>query len=196
MPGLPIGADQRQFTKWVFVLHKLGLAPGQQAHAGATRPQRLLGGGASLQHIVHQGVGQQMFQRLDGRVNNKKLARFVPRQRLLGPHPHRLKLLGLIGHRRLALGHAGDQKRHVKTAWQIAVGGPVGQYKNIVSRQRQAQRLALRDKRLGPVEPVNVALVSGRAVSAACQQHPEFFKTLADGGDRLRQMRLALGDSA
>ena len=80
----------------------------------------------------------QPLQRAHGRENHEKAARLVPRQRVGRAHPDRLELLGFVGHRRLAFGHAGDQKRHVKAARQVAVGDPVGQHKHLVARQRQA----------------------------------------------------------
>ena len=71
----------------------------------------------------------------------------MPCQGLGRAEPDRLELLGLVSHRLLASGHARHQKGHVKAFGQVAVCYPVRQHINLVSRQAQTLRLALRSKR-------------------------------------------------
>ena len=66
-----------------------------------------------------------------------------------------------------------------------------------VGRQRQAARRALRGERApgGPARRCR-ACVGVAAVGMARQQHAEFLETLADGGDGLRQVQVALAGAA
>ena len=141
---LPVGAHQFQLAKRRFMLHVAGFLARQPASARATGPQRFIGRCAGRQHGIDRGVGLQTLQRADGGEDDEKITRSVARQRVGRAHPHRLKLLGFIGHRCLAWGHAGHQKGHVKAARQVAVGGPVGQHEDLGAAQRQAALVALR----------------------------------------------------
>jgi hypothetical protein len=68
----------------------------------------------------------------------------------------------------------------------------VGQHKHLVGRQRQPARLALRGKGRLAVQRGNVAGVGVAAVGVARQQHAQLFKALADGGNGLREVQVAL----
>ena len=151
---------------------------------------------AGAQHGLNAGVLCQPLQRAQGRENHEKRAGFVPRQCVQRPHPAGLELLGFIGQRRLAFGHPGDQKWHVKAARQIAVGDPVGQREHVGTGQRQVAFLALRGKRGFAVQLGDVFSADMAAVGMARQQHAQFFKTFADGGDSLRQLQVALAGPA
>ena len=195
MHDLAVGRSQRQLAVGRIVFHVARILAAQQAGARAGNPQRLFLR-AGVQHGLDAGVLCQPFQRAQGRENHEERAGFVPRQRVQRAHPARLELLGFIGHRRLAFGHAGDQKRHVKAARQIAVGDPVGQREHVGTGQRPAARLALRGKRRLAVQRGDVFGADMATVGMARQQHAEFFKTLADGGNRLRQLHVALTGAA
>ena len=189
---LPVGTYECQFTERQFMLHVAHLATRQHSGTRTTGPQRLLGGGAGLQHGIDRGVVQQALQRADGGEDDEELAGLVACQGVDRTHPDRLELLGFIGVRGLSLGHAGHQKRHIETAREVAVGDPVGQHKDLIGRERQTQGLALGSKRLAALQRGDIAVVGGRAVAPACQQHTEFLEALADGRDRLRQVQVAL----
>jgi hypothetical protein len=143
MHDLPVGADQLQLAVGHLVLHVARFLAGQPARARAARPQRLFGGSGG-QHGVHAGVLLQALQRADGREDDEELPGGVALQGIGRAHPHGLELLGLVGHGRLAFGHAGHQKRHVEAPRQVAVGDPVRQHVDVGCGQRQAVRGALR----------------------------------------------------
>jgi hypothetical protein len=138
----------------------------------------------------------QPLQRADGRKDHEELARLVALQRIRGAHPHGLELFGLVGHGLLPVGHARHQERHVKAAGQVAVGDPVGQHEHRVGRKRQAPRAALRRKRRLAVQRGNVIGAGKAAVGVPRQQHAQFLKAFPDGGNRLRQVQLALAGPA
>ena len=192
---LPVRADQRQFAIRRFMLHVARLQPRQQAGARTGTPERRLGC-AGLQHRIDMRVLLQPLQRADGRKDHEEAARLVPRQRVGGAQPDRLELLGFVRHRRLALGHAGHQKRHVKTARQIAVSHPVGQHKHLIGRQRQAARPALHRQRRLAVQRRDVCAAGIAAVAMARQQHAQLFKAFPDGRNRLCQVQIALAGAS
>ena len=189
---LAVRADQRQFAVGVLVLHVAGFAPGQQPGARAAGPKRLLGGGAGLQHCVHVGVALQPLQRSDGREDDEKLAGRVASQSVGGSHPDRFELLLAVGHWGLPGWHARHQKRHVKTSRQVAVGHPVRQHKHRIGSQQQAACPALGCKGLAAVKRGDVLLVGRATVGVLRQQYAKLFKALPDGGNRLRQVQVAL----
>ena len=192
---LPVGADQFQLAEGRLVLHVARLLAGQPAGARAAGPQRVLAG-AGGQHRVHGGVHGQALQGADGGVDDEELARFVARQRVGGAHPHGLELLGLVGHGRLAFGHAGDEKGHIEAARQVAVGDPVRQHVHVGGGQREAAPAALRHEGRVAVERGDVVGAGGRAVGMAGQQHAQFLEALADGGDGLGEVFVALRGAA
>ena len=196
MQQLPIRADQGEFAVGLLVLHVAGLPPGQQAGARTTGPQWLFGGGTGLQQRIHMGIGPEPLERADGREDDEKLSGRVARQGVGGSHPDRLELLLAIGHWGLPGRHARHQKRHVKTAWQVAVGDPVRQHVHRIGSQQQAACLALGGQGLGAVQRGDVLLVSRSAVGVLRQQHAELFKALAYGGNGLRQVQRALARAA
>ncbi len=120
----------------------------------------------------------------------------MPLQRVGRSHPDRLELFRFIGHRQLALGHAGHQERHVEPARQITVGDPVRQQEHRVGSQHQATRCALRSKRRGAVQRRQISHIRPGTIGAAREHHAQFLETLANGGDRLRQVQIALPDAA
>ena len=117
-------------------------------------------------------------------------------QRVLWTHPDRFKLLGFVGHRNLAFRHARHQKRHVKAARQVAVGDPVGQHEHLIGGQCQAAGLALGGKRGFSVDLGNVSVVSPAPLGMAGEQNAQLLKALADGGNRLGQVQVALFGAA
>ena len=189
---LAVRADQRQFAIGVLVLHVAGFAPGQQPGARATGPQRLLGGGAGLQHGVHRGVSLQPLQRADGREDDEKLAGRVAGQSVGRSYPNRFELLLTVGHWGLPGWHARHQKRNVETSRQVAVGDPVRQHIHRVGSQQQVPCLALGGKGLAAVQGCDVLLVGGPAVGVLRQQNAKFFKALPDGRNGLRQVQRTL----
>ena len=193
---LPVRRDQGQLAKGGFVLHVTRVVARQPTGAGATGPQRLVVHGAGLQDGIHIGKGFEAIECADGRVDHEKITRFVSGQRILWAHPDGLELLGLVGHRGLAFGHAGDQKRHVKAARQVAIGDPVGQHEHLVCRQREASGLALGCKSRLAVDGRNVAVVGPAAIGMAGEQNAQLFKALADGGNGLCQVQVALRGAA
>ena len=193
---LPVGRDQGQFAKGRFVLHISRFVARQPTCSGAAGPQRLVVDGAGLQDGIHMGKGFEAIECADGRVDHEKITRFVAGQRVRWAHPDGLKLLSLIGHRGLAFGHAGHQKGHIKAAWQVAVGDPVGQHKDLLGGEAQAFGLALVSKRAFAVDRCNVTRVSPAPIGMAGEQNAQLFKALADGGNRLRQVQVALAGAA
>ena len=185
---LAVRADHFQLSVGVLVLHVAGFLAAHKACAWTTRPQRLFVGGTDIQYILHGGIGLQPLQRTNGREDNKKVFGLVPGQRVGGAHPQGLKLLGFIGHRRLALRHARHQKWHVKTARQIAVGDPVGQHKDFVSGQRQAPPGTLRSERGFAIQRGDVLRIYCGSVGMPRQQDAQFFKAFTDRSNGLGQM--------
>ena len=125
--------------------------------------------------------------------------------RLLTVREHRLHLQtpAKLPPLRLALVadvHAGHEKRHLKAPRQVAVTRPVGQQVHAVGRQAQATGLALRGKGQVAVDGGNVVCVGHQpfagATGVARQQHAQLFKALADGGNGLREVQVALRRSA
>ena len=117
-------------------------------------------------------------------------------QRLLRAHPHGLELLGFVGHGCLAFGHAGDEEGHVEAPRQVAVARPARQHKDLVGRQAQAPRGALRGKRCVAIERSDVGSAGRSAIGVACQQDAKLFKTFSDGGDGLRELLIRLAGAA
>ena len=87
---------------------------------------------------MHSGKWGEALQGADGGKNDEKLARLMTLKGVGWANPLGLKLLRLIGHRRLVLGHARHQKGHVEALGQIAVGDPVSQHVHLVRCQLQA----------------------------------------------------------
>jgi hypothetical protein len=139
---LAVGADQRQLAELHLVLHVARLGALHEAGPRATGPQWPVAGAGS-QHRIDRGELLQPLQRADGREDDEELAGLVARQRIRGAHPHRLELLGLVGHGRLAFRHARDEERDIEAARQVAVGDPVGQHEHLVGGQHQAALAAL-----------------------------------------------------
>ena len=116
-------------------------------------------------------------------------------QGVAGAHPHRFELFFVVSHRRLTLGHAGHQKRHVKAARQVAVGDPMGQQKHLVSGQGEAALLTLGCKVCCggvAVQCGDVKVVGHAAIGMARQQDAQFFKAFANGRHGLGQQTIAL----
>ena len=134
---LPDGADQRQLAEWRAALHEPRLNACQPARTRAGGPQRCLAC-ARRQHRIHRVEPQQSLQRTQRRKDHQKITRLVPHQRLRRADPAGFELLTLVGHSGLVSRHAGDQKRHIETLGQVAVGDPVRQHKHLSARQRQA----------------------------------------------------------
>ena len=158
----------------------------------AAGPQRLLGGGAGRQHRLHIGVGPQSLQGADGREDDEELPGLVTLQRVGRAHPDRLELFGLVGHRGLLGWHAGHQKWHIEAAREVAVGDPVGQDIDLIGCQLQAACPTLRGKRPAAVHRRNVARIGPATIGAAGEEHAQLFKALADRGNGLRQVQVAL----
>ena len=102
----------------------------------------------------------------------KKAAGLVARQRIGRPHPAGLELLGLVGHRRLAFGHARHQEGHVEALGQVAVGDPVREGEDLVGRQQQAARRAL----VGEATVLAAVLRSIAATSSALTGRPSAWR--------------------
>ena len=109
----------------------------------------------------------------------------MPRQRVRWANPQRFKLLFVIGHRVLAIGHARHQKRHIKAARQVAVGHPVRQQIHLRRRRREPVRGQLRVKGRSAVHRVNGGLAGPRALRVTRQQNPQLLKALTNRGQRL-----------
>jgi hypothetical protein len=193
---LPIGRDQGQLAKRGFVLHVARFVARQPTGAGAAGPKRLVVDGAGLKDRIHTGKCFEAVECADGRKDDEELAGCMAVQRVLWANPNGLELFGLVGHRGLAFGHAGHQKGHVKAARQVAVGDPVGQHKDLFGGEAQASGLALVSKRAFAVDRRNVTRVSPAPIGMAGEQDAQLFEALADGGNRLRQVQLALGGAA
>ena len=199
MGNLPVRANQCQLAVGRVVFHITCFLTRQPARTRAGVPQRLLTG-AGRQHRVCGVKALQTLQRAKGRKDHEKIAGLVPRQGLGRADPAGFELLELVSDGGLSVGHAGDQKRHVKAARQVAVGDPVGQHKHIGTGQCQAACGALRCQRhSGGVAPVHRLNVSSGGKPAVCmpgQQHAQLFKAFADGRHGFGQSRLGLRASA
>ena len=145
--NLPVGAGQVQLAIGAFVLHEPGLAALQQAGARAGGPQRLFVARAVGQYRIDAGIVAKALQGANRRKQHEELVCGMPRQGLRRAEPDRLELLGFVGHRLLAGGHARHQKGHVKAFGQVAVCHPVRQHIHLVSCQAQSLCLALRGER-------------------------------------------------
>ncbi|MDT4861332.1 hypothetical protein FQZ97_959340 [compost metagenome] len=109
-------------------------------------------------------------------------------QRVGRAHPDGLELLRLVGHGLLACGHSRDQKGHIETAWQVAVGDPVGEHEDLGAGQRETLCGALCGERHFTVECRDVGGAQVRAIGASGEQDAQLFKTFADGCNRLREV--------
>ena len=149
--------------------------------------------------MQHRFNGGKVFEPLQcansGKDDEERTSR-VSRQGIGRAYPDGLKLLGLVGHRGLAIWHAGDQKRHVKTARQVAVGDPVRQHKHVRTAQCEAARGTLSDEGLLAVDGGDVVLRGAGAIAALRDEHAQLFKALANRGNRLRQVQVALRRAA
>ena len=166
MQHLTVGRDQFELAKGRLVFHVARLFAGQQTGARATGPQRLLAG-AGGDDGIDRGVILQPLQRADGGEDDEELPRLVPRQRVGRAHPHGLELLGLVGHGRLAFGHAGDEKGHVEAARQVAVGDPMRQHVDVRSGERQAARDTLGHEGRVAIQRGDVGGAGRRSVGVA-----------------------------
>ncbi|MCY1539557.1 hypothetical protein D9M68_751480 [compost metagenome] len=68
----------------------------------------------------------------------------------------------------------------------------MGEHEDLGAREREALRRALGGKRGLAVERRDLRGTQVRTVGAPGEQDAEFFKALADGGDGLRQVQVAL----
>ena len=93
-------------------------------------------------------------------------------------------------------GHAGDQKRHVKTARQVAVGDPVGQHKHLVGAQAQTMRRALLVKRAVAVDQRMGGGIERATIGMLGQQDAQLFVAFADGRQRLGEPLIGLAGAA
>ena len=193
---LTIGAGQGQFAIRRFVLHVTFFFAGQPACARAAGPQRLVIDRAGIQHGLHVGKGCEALQGSNGGEDDEKVACFVAFERISRAHPHGFELLRFVGHRRLVLGHACHQKRHIKAFGQIAVGDPVGKHINLIGGQFHAQSSALRGKGLAAIELGDVLLGGNALVRAVGQQNAQLFKAFANGRNGLREVQVTLRGSA
>ena len=191
MNDLPVSGGQRQFTKRRVMFHETSLLTCQPPRAGTTGEPRLLTC-TGLQHTVHGGVCVHALQGPDGGKDDEKIVCAVAFQCILRTNPNRLELLLLIGHRCLVFWHAGYQKWHIKTPVEVTVGDPMRQHKHLVSCQLQAFGLALCKQRLAAVQLLNVLHGHHPTGCVGGQQHTQFFKTLANGRDRLGQSGVIL----
>ena len=189
---LAVRAGQRQFAIRRLVLHITFFLARQPARPRAAGPKGFIIDSTSIKHSLHIRKWQEPLQGANGGEDDEKVARLMALEGFGGLHPHRLKLLRLIGHRGLALGHASNQEGHIKPFGQIAVGDPVGQHKHLVGCQLHAQGCALNGKRLASVKLGNVLCIGHVVVSAVGQQNAQFFKAFANGGDGLREVQVAL----
>jgi hypothetical protein len=189
---LAVWTDQCEFAEWRLVLHVARLCTVHETGSRAACPQRPIVHCARIQHFLYVRVAPQPFQRPDGREDDEETAGFVAGQRVSRAHPDRFELLGLVGHRRLAGGHARDEEGHVEAARQVAVGDPVRQHENVGGVEREAMSLALRGKRCLAVEGGDVAVVHRHAVDPVREQHAQLFVALADRGDGLGEVEVAL----
>ena len=195
MQDLAVGAHQRQLAIGHLVLHVARFLAAQQPGTRATGPQGLLAG-AGGQHGVHRFMVLQPLKRADGREDDEELPGLVALQRVGRTHPHRLELFGFIGHGLLAFGHAGDEEGHIKAARQVAVGDPVGHHVHAVGSQRQPECLALRGEGRLAVQRGDVPGAGVASVGMARQQHAQLLEALADGGNRLCEVQVALAGPA
>ena len=113
-------------------------------------------------------------------------------QRVLRPHPDRLKLFRAVGHRLLARGHTGDQEGNVEAPRQIPVGGPVREQEDLVGGQQQTALRALRCQRRLAVDRGDVLVRGMRLIRCASQQHAEFLEAFAYRSNGLGQVQVAL----
>ena len=120
----------------------------------------------------------------------------MTRQGVCRAYPHRLELLFFVGHGVLVGGHAGDQKRHVKTARQVAVGDPVGQHKHLVGAQAQTLLRALFVKRAMAVDPRMGGGIQRATIGMLGQQDAQLFVAFTDGRQRLGQPLVTLAGTA
>ena len=145
MNNLPIRAGQCQLAKRRFMFHETRFFAMQHASTWATVKPRLFVG-TSSQNTVYRCVALKFFKRTNSGEDNEKIACCMTRQCHARADPHRFKLLFLIRHRHLLLGHACHQKRHIKSPRQITVSHPVCQDIHLIGRQCQTMRQTLLGK--------------------------------------------------
>ena len=191
MQDLAIWTGEGELAERRLMFHEALLAPGNEASARTADEPRLLVR-ATVQHVLHTSISREPLERAYGREDDQELSCPVAFQCVSGTHPHRLELLGFVGHGLLALGHTRDQERHVEAARQIAIGDPVGEQKDLVGREHQAVRGALRGQWGFAVEGSDVFGIGVAPVRMPRQQDAELLETLPDGGDGLCQARVVL----
>jgi len=189
---LAVRAHQGQFAKRRLVFHVTRFLALQPARAWAAGPKRFFTRSAGGQYRCHVGMPAQPLQRAHRGKHHEEVARRVASQGVSRAHPDRLELFIAVCFWRLPFGHASHQEGHVKPPGQVAVGDPACEHEHLVGCQAQAAFGALRGQRSFARKCGYVCLSGPAPIGVAGQQHAQFLKTFADGGDRLGQCLVVL----
>ena len=182
--GLTVGVDHLQFAVGHIGFQIPGVLSLEVARARVGVPQRLLAP-EGIQNGLCIGIARQALQGAQGGKENEKSLFLEALKGLLGTDPGGLELLGLVGHCRLALGHAGHQERHVEALWQVQRCRPVGQIPQLIHGKAPAARTALLVQRCLAIQLLDFGRGNRLAGPVIGQQDAQLFESLANPGQGL-----------